>query len=132
MLGQEVLPKFGARGSIINITSLSHTMPVNDYTAYSASKGGVLGLAKSDAYDYGPESIRVNCIAPGMTVTPMLVEAYGDEGLRQLASVTPLRRNATPDDVAHAITWLSGPRASFITGSTITVDGGFNLRNGPP
>jgi NAD(P)-dependent dehydrogenase (short-subunit alcohol dehydrogenase family) len=132
MLTQEVIPGFSNRGSIINITSLCQTVQMNNYTAYSASKGGVLGLSKCDAFDFGPDNIRVNCIAPGNTTTPMLIEAAGEEGLRYLASNTPLRRNATPEDIANAIVWLSSPRASFITGITLTVDGGYNLRNGPP
>jgi len=132
MLKQDILPGLQNRGSIVNITSLCQTVPMNNYTAYSASKGGVLGLTKCDAFDYGPDSIRVNCIAPGNTTTPMLIEAAGDEGLRYLASNTPLRRNATPEDIANAIVWLSSPRASFITGTTLTIDGGYNLRNGPP
>ena len=132
MLKQDILPGLKNRGSIVNITSLCQTVPMNNYTAYSASKAGVLGLAKCDAFDFGPDNIRVNCVAPGNTVTPMLVEAAGDEGLKFLASQTPLRQNATPEDIADGIVWLSSPRASFITGTTLTIDGGYNLRTGPP
>jgi len=132
MLKQDILTGLKNRGSIVNVTSLCQTAPMNDYTAYSASKGGVLGLSKCDAFDYGPDNIRVNCVAPGNTVTAMLIDAAGDEGLRYLASNTPLRKNATPEDIADGIVWLSSPRASFVTGTTLTIDGGYNLRTGPP
>lgn len=100
---------------------------MNNYAAYSASKGGVLGLTRCDAFDYGPDGIRVNCVAPGNTTTAMLTEAVGEAGLKALAAATPLRRNASPKDIANAIVWLSGSKASFVTGTTLTVDGGFNL-----
>ena len=128
MLQQDILTGYNCRGSITNITSLCQTVPMNNYAAYSASKGGVLGLSKCDALDYGPDSIRINCVAPGNTTTPMLIEAAGDAGLKALAAATPLRRNATPEDIANAVVWLSSSKASFITGTTLTVDGGYNLR----
>lgn len=132
MLKQNIPAALKSRGSIINVTSLCQTTPMNGFTAYSASKGSVLGLSKCDALDYGKDQIRVNCLAPGNTVTPMLYEAVGDEGLKALAAATPLVRNATPDDIANAIVWLSSPSASFVTGTTLTVDGGYNLCTGPP
>jgi NAD(P)-dependent dehydrogenase (short-subunit alcohol dehydrogenase family) len=128
MLKQDMLEGFDCRASIINISSLCQTVPMNNFTAYSASKAGVLGMSKCDAFDYGPDRIRVNCIAPGNTVTPMLREYAGAAGIQALADATPLRRNATPEDIANAIVWLSSSRASFITGTTLTVDGGYNLR----
>ena len=132
MLQQDILTELRCRGSIVNVTSLCQTTPMNGFTAYSASKGGVLGLSKCDALDYGKDQIRINCLAPGNTVTPMLSEAVGDEGLKLLAAATPLQRNAPPEDIADAIVWLSSPCASFVTGTTLTVDGGYNLCTGPP
>lgn len=132
MLKQDVPSGLKNRGSIVNVTGLNQTAATNNSSAFAASKGGVLALTKCDAYDYGPDSIRVNCVAPGHSITESTKEAIGDDGLRVLAENTPLRRNATPEDVADAIVWLSSPKASFITGTTLTVDGGYNLRNGPP
>lgn len=131
MLKQQPLDGYECRGSIVNITSLSATAPLNNLAAYSASKGGALGLSKVDALDYGPDRIRVNVVAPGNTETPMLKKAAGDEGLKVLAAATPFGRNARPEDIANAVVWLSGPNAAFITGITLPVDGGFSLATGP-
>ncbi|KIX96482.1 uncharacterized protein Z520_07748 [Fonsecaea multimorphosa CBS 102226] len=132
MLKQEPLPQFGYRGSIVNVTSLCATISINGLAAYSATKGGILGLTKTDALDYGPQNIRINAVAPGNTLTPMVVNAMPANHLDLFASMTPLRRNAVPEDIANAIVWLSSPRAAYITGISIPVDGGMNLQTGPP
>ncbi|CAK7216536.1 hypothetical protein SCUCBS95973_002837 [Sporothrix curviconia] len=124
ILKQDVPPGLKNRGSIVNVTSVCQTVLRNNYSAFAASKGGVLAITKCDAYDYGPDNIRVNCVATGITSTA------DDAGV--FAEKTPLRRTGTPNDIADAIVWLSSPKASFITGTTLTVDGGYNLRNGPP
>lgn len=132
MLKQEPLTGFECRGSIINITSLCATAPMNNLVGYSASKGGALGLSKCDAFDYGPDKIRINCVAPGYIATPILRTQAAGEVLRKMASAIPLRRVGEPEDVANAVVWLSSPRAAFITGVSLTVDGGLNLLSGPP
>lgn len=131
MLKQEPLPGYDCRGSIVNVTSLCATSSIPGLTAYSASKGGLLGISKTDALDYGPEKIRVNCVAPGNTITPMVYRAMGEEHMKMYAASTPLRRNAEPEDIANAIVWLSSPYAAYVTGISLPVDGGLNLNTGP-
>lgn len=91
---------------------------------YSASKGAVSSLAKALAKELGPSGIRVNCVSPGNIITDMTLP-LGEETLRDIAGDTPLCRNGRPEDVAAAILWLSSDGASFITGQTVGVDGGW-------
>jgi NAD(P)-dependent dehydrogenase (short-subunit alcohol dehydrogenase family) len=135
MLKQEPLEGFDVRGSIVNVTSVSATMPADGLGGYSASKGGLLGMNKTDALDYGPDKIRVNSVAPGIVLTPMLDYTWGSsltpKWVDENSSVTPLRRCGRPEDIANAIVWLSSPLASFITGISLTVDGGLSLATTP-
>jgi NAD(P)-dependent dehydrogenase (short-subunit alcohol dehydrogenase family) len=132
MLKQEPLEGFESRGSIVNVTSLCATISIPGLSAYSATKAGALGLTKVDAFDFGPEKIRINSVGPGNTITPMVQNTMGDEHMKRYAASTPLRRLAQPVDIATAIVWLSSPRAQYITGITLPVDGGMGLRTGPP
>ena len=131
MLKQERRHNGGCRGSIVVVTSQLAEMTCNGMAAYSATKAGVRGLCRSDAMDYGPEGIRVNTVGPGPTETPLLLQAKDDEFIQLMERITPLRRNARPEDIANAIVWLSSDRASFITGVSLIVDGGMGLEVGP-
>jgi NAD(P)-dependent dehydrogenase (short-subunit alcohol dehydrogenase family) len=99
--------------------------------AYSGAKGGVLGLVKTDALDYGRHKIRVNCVAPGNTVTPMLSSTMGEAHINMYSANTPLQRLGQPVDVGNAVAWLSSPMAAYITGILLPVDGGLQLKTGP-
>lgn len=131
MLKQTPLPGFESRGSIVNVASLSSVVAQPGLVAYSASKAGIIGLTKVDAFDFGPEGIRVNSVAPGATATAMVVSTLGEEVMNKIAGMTPLRRMARPEEIANAVVWLSGPMAQYITGINLPVDGGFNIATGP-
>lgn len=132
MLTQDPLPGFEVRGSIVNVSSICSTIAMPGLMAYSGSKGGVLGLSKTDAIDYGPEKIRVNVVGPGNTITPMLRSAMGPDHMTHYAANTPLQRLGEPEDIANAIVWLSSPLAAYVQGVFLPVDGGLNLCTGPP
>ncbi|AEV39758.1 Short-chain dehydrogenase/reductase SDR (plasmid) [Pseudovibrio sp. FO-BEG1] len=94
--------------------------------AYAASKAGLVGLVKSLAADHGPDGIRVNALLPGGTKTAMA----GDdpEGHAFISNLHPLKRMANPKEIAQAALFLLSDRASFVTGSAMTADGGVSIR----
>lgn len=95
--------------------------------AYAATKAGLLAMMRVMAVEEGPRGIRVNAISPGVILTPM-AEAVLDADLSErLAGHTPLRRNGRPQDVVSTVRWLMSPEAAFVTGQTVTVDGGFTI-----
>jgi 3-oxoacyl-[acyl-carrier protein] reductase len=96
-------------------------------STYAASKAAVEGLTRGLARECAPRGIRANCIAPGPTATPMLMAA-SDEVIDRVQQSTLLGRIGHPDEIASAALFLSGPGASFITGSVLTVDGGAGLK----
>lgn len=130
MLKQDKLDGYQCRGSIVNVTSIASKAVIPLMSVYSASKSGLLAISRTDALDYGPEGIRVNCVAPGNTETPMLKQAMGQAHIDANARVVPLRRNGQPEDIANAIVWLSSPFAGWITGINLPVDGGQSLFTG--
>lgn len=132
MSKQELLKGYQCRGSIVNVTSLCSTIAFPGLTAYSGTQGGILGMSKTDAFDFGPHGIRVNCVAHGNLITSMLDSAMGEEEQQTWAAKTALRRLGRAEDVANAVVWLSSPRAGYITGISLPVDGGFAIATGPP
>lgn len=128
LLSRTVLPGMVARqtGSIVNISSVWGETGASCETAYSAAKAALIGFTKALAKEVGPSGIRVNCVAPGVINTAM--NSYlPPADLEALAEQTPLGRLGTPGDVASAVLFLAGDSASFITGHTLSVGGGFAL-----
>lgn len=118
------------RGAIVNTSSIAGLRGFPGLAAYSASKHAILGLTRCAALDAAPHGIRVNCLCPGTTRTPMmerqmLTRPQGEQGT--LARI-PLNRFASPAEQANAAAWLLSERAAFVTGEEIVVDGGTTIR----
>jgi NAD(P)-dependent dehydrogenase (short-subunit alcohol dehydrogenase family) len=112
-------------GSIIHVASPTGLFGFTRLTAYSTSKGGVLGLMRAMAADYAPEHIRVNAIVPGTIDTPMnAVELSDPEARARYAEITPARRLGTPQDIAGIAVFLASEDSDYCVGGIFTVDGG--------
>lgn len=115
-----------SRGRIINISSVSDTVGDPTTSAYCASKGGVKALTIQLALEFGPSGINVNAVAPGFIATGMNKAWLDDEvAMKEIMSATPLRRPGLPEDVTGAVAFLASDDSSFVTGTTIYVDGGW-------
>ncbi|HJR58842.1 MAG TPA: SDR family oxidoreductase [Vicinamibacterales bacterium] len=136
-LSRAVIPHMRRRGGgrIINITSISAKQPVEGLVLSNALRAGITGLARTIANELAPENILVNCVAPGYTATDRVVElaeaAARREGItaeavqqRTVARI-PMQRMATTEEFADVVTFLASGRASYVTGTTLQVDGGY-------
>ena len=112
-------------GSIINMSSVVGVSGNAGQCNYSASKAGMIGLAKSIAKEMGPRGIRANCIAPGFIITDMTA-ALPEEVREAWAKQIPLRRGGTPEDVANVALFLASDLASYVSGQVIHCCGGMN------
>ena len=110
-------------GKIINVSSMWGVAGASCEVHYSASKSALIGFTRALAKEVGPSGINVNCVAPGYIDTEMN-SAFGEDTVNEIIGSTPLMRIGTPEDVASLIAFLASDKASFITGQTITVDGG--------
>ena len=121
-----VLPDMVHRksGAIINLSSIWGVVGASCEVPYSAAKGAVVSFTLALAKELGPSGIRVNCVAPGVIDTDMMA-AFSEADRAALAGETPLARLGRPEEVAAAILFLASDSASFITGQTLGVDGGF-------
>ena len=136
-MARSVLPWMQKKhwGRIVTITSMTVRQPVSDLIYSNGARAGVLGLVKSLSNEFGKDGITVNNVGPGYTATERLKEliAKRSQDLKisakefegKLGAESPLQRIAQPEEVADAIVWLASERASFITGQTILVDGGW-------
>lgn len=113
-------------GSIINMASVVGVHGNAGQANYSASKAGMIGLAKSIAQEVGSRGIRANAIAPGFIITDMTA-ALSDEVKAEWCKKIPLRRGGTPEDIADVATFLASDMSSYVSGQVIQVDGGMNM-----
>lgn len=118
----------GQGGRIVLISSVNQAHVGPDIAHYAATKGGIMMLGRAMALELAPHGITVNMVAPGTIETDINRAMLADPAFRaqKLAGV-PLRRAGTPDDVAAAVVYLAGAAAAYVTGSTITVDGGLTI-----
>ena len=125
--GIPVMRKIGG-GAIVNTASVHSLVSFQTCTAYDSAKAGVLGLTRTLAIDYGPD-IRVNAVLPGAILTPLWNNLkVSEEERKHYADMVPAKRLGTAEDVANAVLFLASDEASFITGTTLVVDGGLLAR----
>lgn len=113
----------GKGGAIVNITSIEAENPAPLHSHYNAAKGGVLMFTRASAFELAPYGIRVNAVAPGLIWRERIEEVWPD-GVERWKRAAPLKRLGLPEDVADACLFLASPAARWITGASLTVDGG--------
>jgi glucose 1-dehydrogenase len=115
----------GIAGAIVNMSSINAQVAIPTIPAYCASKGGVMQLTKAAALALAPHGIRVNAVGPGSIDTAMMAAVNANpEALARALSRTPLGRIGTAREVADVVAFLASPKAAYVTGETIYVDGG--------
>jgi NAD(P)-dependent dehydrogenase (short-subunit alcohol dehydrogenase family) len=124
---REALKRMTAQksGVIINTSSVHEVIAWSGYSAYTASKAGLSMMAKTMAQEAGPHGVRVLCIAPGAIATPINADVWQDPaGLADLLTKIPLNRVGRPEDIAGMAVVLASDIASYVTATTVYVDGG--------
>jgi NAD(P)-dependent dehydrogenase (short-subunit alcohol dehydrogenase family) len=125
--------KQGGGGAIVNMSSVAGWIGSAGFATYCATKHGVIGLTKSAALETARHGIRVNVVCPAVIETPMGERIFGGPDIRPYAtSLHPLGRFGTPTEVAEAVVWMCSDRASFMTGQSLVLDGGFLAGPNPP
>lgn len=120
-------------GTIVNVSSVNGLSGTPTGSVYSASKHGVIGLARSAALEYVRQGIRINTVCPGLVLTPRRERRLADlspedkqEAMNKMAESVPIGRCAEPEEIAAAIIWLSSDEASYVVGQELIVDGGLS------
>lgn len=121
--------KLNKGASIVFVSSIDGPKVVHPgNSVYSASKNALVGMARNMAIDLAPKKIRVNCVLPGTTDTPLIRTAnVTEEELQENTKAFPLKRFGTPEEMAYAIIYLLSNASSFVTGTELVVDGGYSL-----
>ena len=123
------LPQMLAQGggAIVNTSSVAGLVASSGTSAYTASKHGVAGLTKSAAMDYARQGIRVNAVAPGVIMTPMmdLIMESNNTPQEELHNDQPIGRMGKPEEIAEVVVWLCTDAASYVTGHVLPIDGGY-------
>jgi NAD(P)-dependent dehydrogenase (short-subunit alcohol dehydrogenase family) len=118
----------GGGGSMVFVASASGITGAPDHAAYGAAKAGVMSLVRSAAVELGPHGIRVNAVAPGVVWTPRVSGYLGEKGRARNSENAPLRRVALPADIAAAILFFTSELSSYVSGQTLSVDGGVGVK----
>jgi NAD(P)-dependent dehydrogenase (short-subunit alcohol dehydrogenase family) len=118
---------------IVNVGSEAGLVGIGNQVAYNVSKGGVIALTRSCAVDFAPHGVRVNCVCPGTTETPLvqaavLRSADPIAARRKLEQVRPLNRLGKPEEIASAIVYMASDEAGYATGSILSIDGGYTTQ----
>ena len=116
-------------GNIVNIASLAGLKASLNNISYTASKFAVVGMTKSAALEYARKNIRINAVCPGYTESALLdqLKSSREDMDAMLKSVIPMRRFGEAEEIAEAVVWLASDTTKFMTGQTITIDGGTSL-----
>ena len=117
----------GTGGRVVNVGSAATTLAVPDLGAYTAAKGGILGLTRVLALEVAAAGVTVNAVAPGATDTPLNATAYTPEVRRTYEERIPLGRIASSDEVADTVVFLASDAARYVTGQELVVDGGLTI-----
>lgn len=137
LMSRHAMPALRAAGggSIVHLASWHARSTIPRFAAYAASKGGIVSLTRQMALDCGKDQIRVNAVAPGIIDTPMwhayldsLTPAARESAVRETLALQPLGRIGTAKEVAHAVLFLASDLASYISGTTLYVDGAMGVR----
>jgi NAD(P)-dependent dehydrogenase (short-subunit alcohol dehydrogenase family) len=117
-------------GSIVNTASVAGLVAFEGLSAYCASKHGVIGLTKTAALEYAQKNIRVNCVCPGVINTPMVARMVDSGGMNEsdLTAGEPVGRMGKPEEIGEGVVWLLSDAASFVTGHSLAIDGGWVAR----
>lgn len=119
-------------GVIVNVASEAGLVAIANQMIYNLTKAAVISITKSCAVDFAPFGVRVNCVCPGTTYTPLVAEALRKEedpesARRKLEESRPLRRLGKPEEIAAAILFLASPKIAYATGAVLSVDGGYTV-----
>ncbi len=115
----------GIEGAIVNMSSINAVVAIPTIASYCASKGGVMQLTKATSLALAPHKIRVNAVGPGSIDTEMMAGVNSNpDAMKMVMSRTPLQRMGSPREIGDVVAFLAGPKASYITGETIYIDGG--------
>ena len=117
-------------GSIISVTSIEGVRAAPGYAAYAAAKAGVINYTKTAALELAPHSIRVNAIAPDITLTEGLARLAGDGAVNGMGNIVPLGRPGHVDEIASVAVFLASEMSAYLTGQTLHVDGGTHAAGG--
>jgi len=127
LLCQAAIPAMKARawGRIVNISSIWGKIGKEFRAPYAASKFALDGITLALAAEHSQDGILANCVAPGFTDTELTRRVLGEDGIRQLTAMVPIRRMASAHEIASFVAWLGSDENTYITGQNIAIDGGF-------